>query len=351
MPITRESFGATSDGSPIDRYTLINTNGLEADIITLGGIITALRVPDRSGALGDVVLGFDTFASYLDNRPFFGALIGRYGNRIANGRFVLNGTTSTLARNNGPNHLHGGPEGFHRQVWLDRPYDSPDGPSLELTYVSRDGEEGYPGNLQVSVVYTLTDQDALRIDYTATTDQDTVLNLTNHSYFNLAGSGDILGHELELVASRFTPVNPTLIPTGELAPVRGTPFDFTTPTAIGARINTDDVQIERGQGYDHNWVLDNQAGELALAARVYDSSSGRVIEAWTTQPGVQFYCGSQLDGSVIGKNGQPYVKYSGLCLETQHFPDSPNQPQFPSTVLRPGETYRQTTEYRFTIRD
>ena len=351
MPITRDIFGRTPDGAAIDRFSLRNANGLEADIITWGGIVTALRVPDRNGALVDVTLGFDTLEPYLQEHPYFGALIGRFGNRIARGRFELNGKTYRLACNNGPNHLHGGPEGFHRRVWSGQERDSGDGPGLELTYLSHDGEEGYPGNLSVTVVYTLTDRDELRIDYTATTDQDTILNLTNHTYFNLAGQGDILGHELRLAASRFVPIDQTLIPTGELRPVAGTPMDFNSLTPIGARLDADDEQLRHAGGYDHAWVFDKEAGALALVAELYDPSTGRVMEVYTTQPGVQFYSGNQLDASLAGKGGWVYAFRHGLCLETQHLPDSPNQPRFPSTVLHRGETYRHTTIYRFAARD
>jgi aldose 1-epimerase len=350
MPITSEPFGATAAGTPIERYTLTNANGLEAAIITYGGIVTALRVPDRDGTLGDIVLGFDTLEPYLGDHPFFGALVGRFCNRIAGAQFTLNGTTYTLAHNDGPNHLHGGPNGFHRAIWQAAERRSDEGPSLELHYLSRDGEEGYPGNLSVTVIYTLTDQDALRIDYIATTDRDTVLNLTNHSYFNLADSADILGHEILLDGTRFLPINETLIPIGELQPVQDTPLDFTTSTVIGERINADDEQMRRGMGYDHTWVLDKPAAALGHAARVYAPASGRVLDVSTTTPGVQFYSGNMLDGSLAGKGGMIYARNSGLCLETQHFPDSPNQPQFPSTVLRPGETYRQTTIFEFSVR-
>jgi aldose 1-epimerase len=350
MPISSEPFGTTSDGIAIDRYTLVNAHGLEAEIMTYGATLVALRAPDRSGAFGDVLLGFAELAPYLGAHPFFGSLIGRYGNRIANGRFELNGTTYTLARNNHPNHLHGGPAGFHHQAWRAGERASADGPALELSYLSRDGEEGYPGNLSVTVVYTLTGRDELRIDYTATTDRDTIVNLTNHAYFNLAGGGDILGHQMQLAASHFLPIDATLIPLGELRPVQGTPLDFTTPTPIGARIAADDEQIRRGMGYDHCWVLDKPAGALDLAALVYEPTSGRVMEVYTTEPSVQCYSGNLLNGEA-GKYGQTYQKRSGLCLETQHFPDSPNQPQFPSTLLRPGQVYRTTTIYRFGVRD
>lgn len=349
MTEKQESFGVSPDGSTIDRYTLVNANGVAAAIMTYGGTLTSLHVPDRNGVFGDVVLGFETLAPYLDEHPYFGSLIGRYGNRIAGGKFELNGSTYTLACNNGPNHLHGGPTGFHRRVWQVQAGTAADETSLELRYLSRDGEEGYPGNLAVTVVYTLTDQDELRIDYAATTDQDTVINLTNHAYFNLAAGGDILSHELELAASHFLPVDGTLIPLGELRPVRDTPMDFTTRTPIGARISAEDEQIRHAQGYDHTWVLDKEAGTLGFAARLSDPASGRVMEVYTTEPGIQFYSGSLLDGSLTGKADQRYMQYGGLCLETQHYPDSPHQPQFPSTLLRPGEVYRQTTIYRFSV--
>lgn len=349
MTTKQELFGTTPDGSTIERYTLTNANGLSASIITYGGTLTSLYVPDRTGEFSDVLLGFDTLAPYLDEHPYFGSLIGRYGNRIAGGRFALNDTTYTLVCNNGENHLHGGPTGFHRRIWKAQTGTLADAPSLELSYGSQDGEEGYPGNLAVTVVYTLTNYNELRIDYTAMTDQDTVINLTNHAYFNLAGDGEILDHELELAASHFLPIDATLIPLGELRSVQDTPMDFTTPTAIGARIAADDEQIRHAQGYDHTWVLDKQPGTLNVAARLVEPKSGRVMEVQTTEPGIQFYAGNLLDGSLTGKAGRRYVKHSGLCLETQHYPDSPNQPQFPSTVLRPGATYRQTTIYRFSV--
>lgn len=351
MPITRDTFGMTDDGIAIERYTLAHSNGLEASIMTYGGTLLSLIVPDRNGTLADVTLGFDSLQPYLSDHPFFGSLVGRFANRIAGGRFQLNGKSYTLARNNGPNHLHGGPKGFHRAVWQATEQTSTDGPSLQLTYTSRDGEEGYPGNLSVTVVYTLSDQGELRIDYTATTDQDTILNLTNHTYFNLAGQGSILDHELELAASHFLPIDATSIPLGEIRPVQGTPMDFTVPTAIGRHIGADDEQLRNGQGYDHNWVLDHEAGTLGLVARLYEPTTGRLMEAHTTEPGVQFYSGNLLGRSLTGKGGQRYEKHGGLCLETQHFPDSPNQPQFPSTVLRHGQTYQQTTIYRFSCRE
>jgi aldose 1-epimerase len=349
MSIISEPFGQTAEGTPIERYTLTNANGLEAAIITYGGTLTALRVPDCSGTLGDIVLGFDTLAPYLGDHPFFGSLVGRFCNRIAGAQFTLNGITYQLAQNDGPNHLHGGPHGFHRAIWQASERPSDEGLGLELRYLSRDGEEGYPGNLSVTVIYTLTNQNALRIDYSATTDRDTVINLTNHAYFNLAGGADILSHELQLDGTRFLPIDETLIPLGELRPVQGTPMDFTSSTPIGERINADDEQVQRGLGYDHTWVMEKPDGALGHAARVYAPASGRVLDILTTAPGIQFYSGNMLDGSLAGKGGAIYTRNSGLCLETQHFPDSPNQPQFPSTVLRPGETYRQTTIFQFGV--
>lgn len=353
MPITQESFGVSAEGAAVTRYTLRNSSGLEAAIITYGGVLTALRVPDRSGALADVVLGYETLEPYEDRGtsfPYFGALVGRYANRIAGGRFELDGVSYQLARNNGPNHLHGGPRGFHHVVWSARDVSAGDGPSLELTYLSPDGEEGYPGNLTVTVSYTLSERNELRIDYQATTDRATVINLTNHSYFNLAGHGDILSHELELNAAHFLPIDATLIPQGELCPVAGTPMDFRAPTPVGRHIAADDEQIRHGQGYDHTWVFDKPADTLERVGQLYDPGSGRAMELLTTQPSVQLYSGSQLDGSLTGKGGRRYERFAGLCLETQHLPDSPNQPQFPSTVLRPDQRYRQTTIYRFATR-
>lgn len=336
----------------MDIYTLTNKNGASAQITNYGGIVVALNVPDQSGRLGDVVLGFDNLEEYLKVHPFFGALVGRYGNRIANGKFSLHGVEYTLAQNDGPNSLHGGLKGFDKVFWDAKPLDTPNGPALELTYLSQDGEEGYPGNLLVKVTYTLTHNNELKIDYSATTDKDTVINLTHHSYFNLtgAGKGDILAHELMIKADKFTPVNANMIPTGELRPVVGTPFDFTHPTPIGLRLNQADEQLKFGGGYDHTWVLNSQDGSLALAARVSEPTSGRIMELWTTEPGVQFYSGNFLDGSIIGKGGRAYQYRFALCLETQHFPDSPNHPEFPSTILRAGQTYTSTTVYKFLVR-
>ncbi|MFL6332644.1 MAG: aldose epimerase family protein [Pyrinomonadaceae bacterium] len=348
----RESFGRTRDGQAVDIYTLKNAHGAEARITTYGGAVVSLKVPDRAGKFDDVVLGFDDIEGYQKTTTYVGSLVGRYANRIAKGRFTLDGKEYTLATNNGENHLHGGVRGFDKVVWKARPLAARGGSALELTYLSKDGEEGYPGNLSVRVVYTLTDANELKIDYSATTDKDTVVNLTNHNYYNLAGqgSGDILGHLLTVNASRFTPTDAGAIPTGELRPVKGTPFDFTRPTAIGARIEQDEEQLKLGKGYDHNFVVNGRAGVLRLAARVTEPTTGRAMEVWTTEPGVQLYTGNYLDGSDVGKGGKPYRYRYGFCLETQHFPDSPNHPEFPSTVLRKGGRFRSTTVYKFSAR-
>jgi len=350
--VKKETFGKTPEGQPVDIYTLTNSHGVEARITNFGGILTSLRVPDRKGKADDVVLGFDNLDAYLKGDPWFGALIGRYGNRIAKGRFTLNGIEYKLATNNGENHLHGGIKGFDKVIWNARPMKVPGSAALELTYLSKDGEEGYPGNLSVKVTYTLTNANELKIDYSATTDKDTVVNLTHHSYFNLAGqgNGDILNHRLYLNASRFTPIDAGSIPTGGLRSVRGTPFDFIRMTPIGARINADDEQLKFGSGYDHNFVLNGKTGVMRLAARVYEPTTGRVMEVLTTEPGLQFYSGNFLDGTLTGKEGKVYQRRSGFCLETQHYPDSPNKPNFPSTVLRKGARYHTTTIYRFSVR-
>ncbi len=345
--ITFESFGKTPDGAPVSLYTLRNKNGMEARISNYGGIITSLKVPDRNGNLGDVVLGYDNLEGYLKTTPYFGAMIGRYGNRIAKGQFTLDGIPYTLVTNNGPNALHGGAKGFDKVVWNANSYSTEEGPSLELTYLSKDGEEGYPGDLKVKAVYTLTQSNALRLEYTASTDKDTVLNLTQHSYFNLAGEGDVLKHVVYINADKFTPVDSTLIPTGELRSVEGTPFDFRTPTAIGARINQDGEQLKFANGYDQNFVLNKRMGQLALAARVTEPTTGRVLELFTTEPGLQFYTGNFLDGTITGKDGWVYQFRDAFCMEPQRFPDSPNHPNFPSAELRPGETYHHTIIYRF----
>lgn len=346
---TSEPWGTTPDGIPVTLYTL-HAGGAEARITTYGGIVVSLKVPDRNGRLGDVVLGYDKLDDYIKDSPYFGALIGRYGNRIAKGKFTLNGTTCTLATNNYPNALHGGLKGFDKRVWQANPHLSAEGPVLELRYVSKDGEEGYPGTLTVVATYTLTKDKALRLDYTAHTDKDTVVNLTQHSYFNLAGQGDILNHIVEMPADRFTPVDSTLIPTGVLQPVRGTPFDFTTATPIGARINQDNEQLKFGKGYDHNWVFNKRIGDLTLLARVTEPGTGRTLEVLSTEPGLQFYSGNFLDGTLKGKGGWVYQFRNGFCMEPQHYPDSPNHPSFPSVVLKPGQIYKNTIIYRFSAK-
>jgi aldose 1-epimerase len=349
--ITRMPFGTLRDGKPVELFTLTNAHGLEAAIMTYGATVVSLRTPDRAGRLDDIVLGYPTLAGYLGKSPYFGAIVGRYGNRIARGRFTLDGATYGLATNDGPNHLHGGVRGFDKVVWSASPSETETSAAVALSYTSPAGEEGYPGTLAVRVTYTLTDENELRIDYLATTDRATPVNLTQHSYFNLAGagSGDILRHVLTIAADRYTPVDATLIPTGEIASVTGTPFDFRTPTAIGARIGQHDVQLERGRGYDHNWVLTRAGDSLALAARVTEPTSGRTLDVLTTEPGMQFYSGNFLDGTITGKDGRVYRHRYGFCLETQHFPDSPNHPNFPSTILRPGREYRSTTVFKFSV--
>ncbi len=346
--ITQQPWGTTHNGTPVSLFTLKNANGVEVQISNFGGVVTHFIAPDKNGKMGDVVLGFDTVEPYEDSTTYIGALIGRYGNRIAKGHFTLDGTTYTLAINNPPNSLHGGVVGFNKVVWMPKAIPGAE-PALQLTYLSHDGEEGFPGNLNVKVVYTLTNDNALRVDYTATTDKDTVLNLTQHSYFNLAGKGDILNHVVYINADRFTPINSDLIPTGELRSVKGTPFDFTHPTAIGARINENDQQLKFAGGYDDNWVLNKKPGELSLAARVVEPTSGRVLEVYTTQPGLQFYTGNFLDGTLTGKYGVVYKYRTGFCMESQHFPDSPNQPQFPTTELKPGQVYHQTIIFRLSV--
>jgi len=349
--VTHASFGQTPAGVAVELYTLRNRQGMEAHIATYGGTITSLTAPDRKGHYGDVVLGYDSLAGYLKGTSYFGALIGRYGNRIAHGKFMLDGVSYKLATNDGPNSLHGGLVGFDKVVWkVTAAGVKEQGPQLALSYTSRDGEEGFPGNLQVEAVYTLTDDNTLRLDYTAVTDKDTPVNLTQHSYFNLRGHGDILGHELQIPAGRFTPVDQTLIPTGQLQPVAGTPFDFRKPTAIGARIETANEQLKNGKGYDHNWVLDKRPGVLGVVATVYDPETGRVLEISSTEPGVQFYSGNFLDGKSVGKGGWAYEKHAGLALEPQHFPDSPNQSNFPAAILEPGQTYKNTIIYKFSAR-
>ena len=349
----KQPFGKLSDGRGVDLYTLTNKNGMEVAITNFGGIVVRLKVPDRSGNFDDVVLGYDSLDGYLTNKAFFGATIGRYGNRIGHGTFALEGKTYTLPKNDGDNTLHGGPEGFNKRLWHARDVSSARGPALELTYLSKDGEEGFPGNLSAKVVFTLTATNELVIDYSATTDKDTVVNLTNHSYFNLAGQGkgDILQHSLTIPADKITAVDAALIPTGELRPVARTPFDFTKATPIGERINQDDPQIKIGKGYDHNWVLTSGGSAApALVAEAYEPTSGRVLQVLSTEPGLQFYSGNFLDGTIQGKGGKIYKHRFGFCLETQHFPDSPNHPSFPSTELKTGKTYATTTIFKFSTR-
>ncbi|GAB3897436.1 aldose epimerase family protein [Spirosoma agri] len=350
--IAKAPFGQLPDGQTADLYTLRNSSGMTAQITNYGGIVVSLRTPDKEGTFDEVTLRFDSLSTYLAGNPFFGALVGRYGNRIAKGKFTLDGKSYSLLTNNMGNHLHGGKVGFDKVLWTATPVDGEE-PALKLAYTAKDGEEGYPGNLAVEVTYTLTKDNALKIDYQATTDKLTVVNLTNHTYFNLTGGvkRDILDHVVTLNADRFLPVNETLIPTGELKPVSGTPFDFTKPTVIGTRINdSSDVQIKYGLGYDHCWILNGPANSLKLAATVYEPTSGRVMEVRTTEPAVQFYTGNFLDGKTTGPGGVVYKKRYGLCLETQHYPDSPNQSSFPTTELRPGQTYKTTTEYRFSVK-
>ncbi len=349
--VQKSDFGKTADGTSVALYTLTNAKGMEAKIITWGGTVVSLKTPDRKGAMSDIVLGYDNLAGYAKGGAFFGALVGRYANRLAKGQFPIDGKTYTVPKNNGENALHGGIRGFDKRVWTAK--ELPGG-ALELTYVSKDGEEGYPGTLTATVTYTLTDDNRLRIHYAAVTDKPTVVNLTNHSYFNLKGDGDILGHLVTLNADRYTPVDAGLIPTGELRPVEGTPFDFRKARTPGERIGQADEQLKLGKGYDHNWVLNRvgaAAGTLSLAAKVEENGvSGRVMEIYTDQPGVQFYTGNFLDGTEKGKGGKVYNLHAGFCFETQHFPDSPNHPAFPSTLLKPGEKYDTTTEFRFSAK-
>jgi aldose 1-epimerase len=347
--LTRAPYERTADGKLVELISLRSPSGVEMTVLTYGGIITTLRTPDRSGALDDIVLGFDNLKMYEEKSPYFGCLIGRYGNRIAKGKFALDGTTYTLATNNGANHLHGGVKGWDKVVWNADQFQNATGVGVILTYTSKDGEEGYPGTVKATVTYTLTDMGQLIVDYQATTDKATVINLTQHSYFNLAGSkaNDILGHELMLNAPQYTPVDDTLIPTGEIVPVEGTPLDFRTSTKIGARINDPHVQLKYGQGYDHNFVLARSGPGLVEAARVVEPVTGRTMTITTTEPGIQFYSGNFLKGDLVGKGGRVYPHRSGFCLETQHYPDSPNHANFPSTVLRPGQEYKSQTVFTF----
>ncbi|MCD6116600.1 galactose mutarotase [bacterium] len=351
--IKKNYFGVLSNGEKVDIYYMKNTKGIELKIMNYGGAIVSAIVPDKNGNFADIVLGHDSFQGYLKANPYFGAIVGRYANRIAKGKFTLNGKVYTLATNNGQNHLHGGIKGFDKRIWNATPLITPNGVALKLSYLSKNGEEGYPGNLNVVVTYTLNNNNELRINYSASTDQTTIVNLTNHTYWNLAENGDILNHRIMINADKFTPVDSTLIPTGEIKSVYGTPFDFRKFRPIGDQINADNIQLKYANGgYDLNWVLNkDEHGSLSLAARVTEPISGRVLEVWTTEPGLQFYSGNFLDGSITGKNGQIYKKHTAFALEAQHFPDSPNHPNFPSVVLKPGQEYKQTTIYKFkTIR-
>lgn len=352
MKVTKEIFGQI-DSNEVELYTITNPGKAEMKVTTFGGIITSFKLPDKNGTLSDVVLGYDNLDGYIKNTTYFGATIGRYGNRIGNAKFTLDGTEYNLAHNNGPNNLHGGFKGFNKVIWTAQPFSGSDSAGLILKYLSKDGEEGFPGNLDVTVTFTLTKDNTFRIDYLATTDKPTVCNLTNHTYWNFkdAGKTDILQHELMLNASNFTPVDKALIPTGVIEPVKDTPMDFTTAHAIGDNINADYEQLKIAGGYDHNWVLDNPEDvKMNLAATVYEPTTGRFMEILTEEPGIQFYSGNFLDGSITGKYGDVYKFRSGFCLETQHYPDSPNKPEFPSVVLRPGETYKTTTIHKFSIK-
>lgn len=350
--VTKADFGTTQDGKKVDLYTLTNANGLVAKITNYGGTVTELWVPDRDGKLDDILLGFDNIKDYEEKSPYFGAVVGRYGNRIGKGKFTLDGKEYTLAVNNDENHLHGGLKGFDKVVWDAAPFQTAKAVGLKLHYLSKDMEEGYPGNLDVTVTYTLTNKNELTINYAATTDKATVCNLTNHSYYNLAGQGvrDNSENQVMLNADYFTPVDKGLITTGELLPVKGTPMDFTTLTAIGSRVDNDDTQLKYGGGYDHNWVLNKKSDEMSLAAKVYEPTSGRIMKIYTNEPGIQFYSGNFLDGTFAGKAGKVYKHRYAFCLETQHYPDSPNKPDFPSTVLRPGQKYQTTTVHKFSVK-
>jgi aldose 1-epimerase len=347
--VQSQPFGSV-DGRAITLYTLTNSHGMEVRAMNYGGIIVSIRVPDRNHQFADIVLGHETVDGYRPNPPYFGAIVGRYANRIANGTFKLDGKTYSLPKNDGPNTLHGGTIGFDKVVWDAEPLKGKSG--VAFSYFSPNGQDGFPGNLRVKVTYTLTNANALEIDYEATTDKATPINLSNHSYFNLKGegNGDILDHEIMINADRFTPIDKTLIPTGELRSVKGTPLDFTKPTKIGARIDDNYEQLVLAHGYDHNFVINRNGGGLVLAARVYEPTTGRTLEVSTTQPGVQFYTGNFLDGTITGKQGHVYKKHYGFCLETQHFPDSPNHPSFPNTILKPGETFQQKTVFKFSAK-
>ncbi len=351
--ITKADFGKTTEGQAVEIYTLRNSKGAEARIMTYGGIVQSLTMPDKNGKFADIVLGYDNLQGYIDKTPYFGALVGRYGNRIGSAKFVLEGQTYTLATNNGPNSLHGGVKGFDKVVWTVVKADvGSEGPRLELNYLSKDMEEGFPGNLNVTAIYTLTDSNELKLTFSATTDKPTIANLTHHSYFNLAGqgNGDILGHLVYINSDKTTPVDSGLITTGEFADVTGTPFDFRKPTAIGARINDPNTVLQYGPGYDHNWVVNKPFSQLGLQARVEEPASGRVMEVWSDEPGLQFYAGNFLDGTITGKGGKVYQRRTGFCMEPQHYPDSPNKANFPSVELKPGQTFHNTIIYKFSTK-
>lgn len=347
--ITRHAFGETPDGQPVTLYRLTNSHGLVADVISYGATLLGLHMPDRAGRMADIIVGFESLEPFTQAHPYFGALVGRFCNRIAHGRFSLNGKQYQLPCNDKQHHLHGGPDGFHRKIWRTEVLQGADGPALALSLHSPHGDQGYPGDLDLRVVYTLSNSNELSLDYRATSDSDTILNLTNHAYFNLSGEDDIMRHRLQVHGSHYVPTDDQSIPLGHIAAVKGTPLDFREAMLIGARIQSQHEQIRAGRGYDHCWVIDKQPGELALAARVSDPGSGRVLEVLTTQPGIQVYTGNYLDGSLIGKEGRPIGYRAGLCLETQHFPDSPNQPDFPSTVLRTGEVFQEKTVFRLIV--
>jgi len=351
LSVSEAAFGLSLEGQPASLFTLTNAKGMLVKISNFGGVITEIRVPDRQGKFANVNLGFDEIEPYHKLSPYFGALIGRFGNRIKDGKFTVDGVDYQLATNNGPNHLHGGVQGYDKVLWRAEPFTREQSVGLTLKYLSLDGDQGYPGNLDVTVVYELTNENEILVKFHAVTDKATPINLTQHAYFNLAGGGDVLGHQMMINADRFTAIDSISIPTGELPLVAGTPFDFRAPHLIGERINADDEQLKNGGGYDHNFVLNKSAPkELSLAARVYEPNSGRVLEVFTQEPGVQFYSGNFLDGS-LGARGWTYNHRNGFCLEPQHFPDSPNQPQFPNTILRPGEEYTSLMSYKFSVAD
>lgn len=351
VTLSKSTYGKTPEGNPVDKFILKNDNGMQVEVITYGGIITSWTAPDKNGKYENIVLGYDSLEQYIQKTPYFGAIIGRYGNRIANGKFSIDGKEYTLETNDGPNHLHGGVQGFDKVVWMASEIKNKNGAALKLTYLSKDDEGGYPGNLTSTVIYTLTNEDALEVSYEAVTDKKTIVNLTQHAYFNLSGdfSKDILDHELMLDADTYLPVEETLIPTGEIRSVENTPFDFRQPKTIGKDINQENEQLKRGKGYDHCWVLNHQGG-MRKVSSAYHPTTGRLLEISTDEPGMQFYCGNFLDGTLPMPGGGTYAKRTGFCLETQHYPDSPNQDAFPSVLLAPGETYSSKTIFKFKTR-